>query len=138
MNKVNNHNIEREIKLNKLIDRLAQGGFTVHMNPFDPNTKHAIDRQTLKELIAGTLNEVNRHTLSAWINYLVALGILEHNPQSQISPHGHKMPTDDTRYFINADKLVRHTLSTFNKAPHILDPEQSLRINSSDKKTLDT
>jgi hypothetical protein len=104
---MNTHRIERERKLNAIIDRLARGGYTVHYawGEFESGP-HAIDRHTLKVLIMGAINETNRHTLSAWIDYLLSLKVISANPTSNISPHGHIMPTDDTKYFINRDKLV--------------------------------
>jgi hypothetical protein len=115
---MNNHNIEREIKLNKLIERLAQGGYKVHMS-YEESQKpveqqvHSIDRYTLRELICGTLNVSDQHTVNGWIAKLVGLGILNHNPTSDKTVHGYTKPSNETKYFINKSKLTPAHITKF-------------------------
>jgi len=69
-----------------------------------------IKRYRLKELISGTLNIVDQHTISGWINRLLADGIISRNPTSSKSAKKRiYMPTDETKYKINP----RHTLDKF-------------------------
>ena len=109
---MNNHNIEREVKLNAIIDRLNAGNYTIHTNPREPNERYRIDRQTHKLLIIEAIHEANRGTLSKWINVLIALKIIEPNPHTQFWNNSSIiMPHDSTLYYINSEKLDRHTLS---------------------------
>lgn len=102
--KMNNHGIEKEIKLSKLGDRLLNEGIICHHD----RKRLSVDRQTLKEFISGTLNISDAHTVNGWIDYLVNIKWFEHNPDSQKSLHGFIKPSNDTRYFINFDKIA-HT-----------------------------
>ncbi|MGD0644392.1 MAG: hypothetical protein ABSA75_05755 [Candidatus Bathyarchaeia archaeon] len=93
-----------------LIDRLNAGDYEVHVDPTNPNARHRIDRQTLKQLISSTLHITDRHCISQWIECLLSLKLIEPNPHTQLSAQKHvKMPTMNTLYFINFDKTIRHT-----------------------------
>jgi hypothetical protein len=111
---MNNHNIEREIKLNKLIDRLAQGGYRIVFNRDDPTQPKAIERQTLRELICGTLNISDQHTVNGWIDKLIGLGILTHNLTSDLTVRGYRKPTNESRYFINESKLTPAHITNYS------------------------
>ena len=79
-----------------------------------------INRQKLNEVIGGILL-CHRNTTSSWIHSLIGLGILEHNPRSQlITPKSEQyarawfeprpkqiiMPTLNTKYRVNVEKLT--------------------------------
>lgn len=126
---MNSHKIEHEVKLNAILDRLNAGNYTIHLNQFEPNERHRIDRQTLKFLITESLGVTNRHTLSAWINCLIALKIIEPNPHTQFWNNNNTiMPHDSTLYYINSEKLDRHTLS---KSALTHEHQTEIKVNSS-------
>lgn len=61
-----------------------------------------IKRYQLREMISGTLNITDRHTIGDWINRLLADGIISRNPTSSKSAKKRVyMPTDETKYKIN-------------------------------------
>lgn len=88
--------------------------------------KPHIDRQDLRKLIQGKLTCFDRRTIYTMIDLLLALGFIRHNPTSQLSAQKHvKMPSNDTRYFIEVVKctefLKTHehthtTLDSFNRS----------------------
>lgn len=70
--------------------------------------KPFIKRYQLKEVISGTLNITDRHTISGWINRLLANGIISRNPTSSKSAKKRiYMPTDETRYKINPPHTLK-------------------------------
>lgn len=101
---MNNHKIEHEVKLQIIIDKLTEGYFIVQFNPFDTTERPTINRKTLRELIAGALGISTQRIVNGWIDQLIGLRILEHNTTSE-AIHGHIKPTNDSRYFININKL---------------------------------
>jgi hypothetical protein len=116
---MNNHKIEHEVKLNAIIDRLASGGYEIQYPCGHPEERHTIQWHTLKILIIEAIQESNRHTLSKWRNELLALKIIEPNPTSQLSEKKRVfLPHDWSRYYINKDKLDRHTLSNSASSEH--------------------
>jgi len=109
----NNHNIERERKLDAIIDRLARGGYKVRESARqDPDQRHAVPRWQLKMLIIEAIGVSNRHSLSKWITELLTLHIIDPNEDTSYWNNTNIfMPHDSTYYFINSEKLARHTLS---------------------------
>lgn len=109
----NNHHIEKETKLNRLVDALARGGYTIHMSfeesqKPEAEQKHAVDRRTLKGIIMNTLNITDAHTVNGWVEYLISEGILSRNPTSD-----QPVVCNKTRYFINKNKFAHTHLSNY-------------------------
>jgi len=111
---MNNHQIEKEIKLSKLKDRLYYEGLQVYQNIQTPFP--VTNRQIIQEFICGTLDITDTHTVNSWINYLVSKGIFEHNPDSQTSRHGYIKPSNDTRYYIHFEKCAPTHIDDYGKA----------------------
>lgn len=108
---MNNHNIEKEIKLNKLKDRLWTEGIRVY---HDERTGRSIaNRQVIREFVSGSLNITDPAPIRSWIDYLVNLGIFEHNPDSQKTKKGFIRPSNDTRYFVHFEKCAPSLISNF-------------------------
>lgn len=111
---MNNHDIEKETKLNRLLDALARGGYRIHMSieesrKPESEQRHAIDRRTLKGIIMDTLNIRDAHTVNGWVEFLISKGFLSRNPTSD-----QPIVCNKTRYFLNFDKISAHThLSNF-------------------------
>jgi hypothetical protein len=124
---MNNHNIEREIKLNKLRNEIKHGERLQIINCKAYLLKEELpvtDRQNLREFLAGTLEITDPHTIQGWIDFLLSLGWFSHNPTSQLSSEKKlKRPTNDTRYFIHFDKIYTPT--------HITDYSQTSQISLS-------
>jgi hypothetical protein len=96
-------------------DRLTTEGIQVrHQKDYEGNTLFTVNRQTIREFVSGTLNITDAHTIRSWLDYLVNLGILEHNPDSQKTIHGYIKPSNDTRYFVHFEKCRK---PTFEKTP---------------------
>lgn len=122
---MNNHNIEKEIKLTKLKDNFCNGEpirYTIfRTKDYFGHEQIIIKRQTLKEMICGVLHISDAHTVNGWIDYLISLGILEHNPTSQQTKNGHTKPSNDTKYFLHYEKCetpkIDHThMATFKRS----------------------
>lgn len=115
---MNNHNIEKEVKLQKLKDNFYNGGpirFKVFKTrDHEGHLQWLITRYHLREMVSGVLNITDAHTINGWINLLITRDALEHNPTSDRSPNGHIIPTNDTRYIINYEKCTHPHLSSFN------------------------
>jgi len=109
---VNNHKIEHERKLDALIDRLAVGGYKVREAARqNSDQRHAVPRWQLKLLIIEAIGVSNRHSVSKWINELLVRHIIDPNPDTSYwNNTSIFMPHDSTYYFINKEKLTRHTL----------------------------
>jgi hypothetical protein len=131
---LNNHRIEKEIKLNKLKDRLVNGPYQYHHSHENPDI-HKIDRQQLRELIRGTLDINDNHTVNGWIDSLVDKGILEHNPTSQRTRNGYTKPSNDTRYIIHKEKCTHPLIPSFNSTSTVLN-EPSAKSNSGSNSSL--
>lgn len=86
---------------------------------YDFQGKTIIIRLDLRRLIGGKLTIVDRHTVSGWINYLLAKHFIQLNPTSETirvesNPY-HKgglypkttmlMPNNETRYIINIEEI---------------------------------
>jgi hypothetical protein len=137
---VNNHKLEHERKFNAIVDRLKMRGhfegqvYMTYQTPLTPDeTRHRIDRQSLKILIIQAIGDSNRHTLSKWINELLALKIIELNPDSQKWNNGSIiMPHDSTKYFLNFDNELfdRHTLPNY-RSGNDNDHQAANKVNSS-------
>lgn len=123
MKLLNNHKIEKEIKLQKLKDNFWKGEpikYTIfRTKDYFGHEQIIIKRQTLKEMICGVLHITDSHTVNGWIDYLISLGILEHNPDSQRTRNGYIKPSNDTKYFLHYEKCetqeIDHTHRQFPK-----------------------
>lgn len=111
---MNNHKIEHEVKLNLLSDRIHHEGIMCH-NDMRTGRK-TVDRQTLKEFISGTFHIHDPHTVNGWIDELVNLHWFDHNPDSQKTAHGHTKPSNDTRYYINFDKISHTHIDSYSQS----------------------
>jgi hypothetical protein len=124
---MNTHALEKEVKLNKLKNRLFNEGIRHYMIDKE-NT--VTNRQIIKEFISGTLNISDAHTVNGWLDYLVSLGIFEHNPDSQKTRSGHIKPSNDTRYYVHFEKCyvpkIDHT--------HIVNSNRSSSENQANNK----
>jgi hypothetical protein len=111
---MNNHNIEKEIKLAKLKDRLWTEGIRAdHVQTYEGQTRFTVNRQTIREFICGTLNITDPATVRSWIDFLVNLGIFEHNPDSQKTKSGLIRPSNDTRYYVHFEKCAPSLISNY-------------------------
>jgi hypothetical protein len=68
------------------------------------------NRRDLCEKISMALTEVtkksiDRRVILKYIDYLIANSFIRHNPTSDISIHGHIIPNNDTRYFLNSSLI---------------------------------
>jgi hypothetical protein len=64
-----------------------------------------IFRDKLRETIIRELDLLDHVTVLAWCNHLLSHGFIEQNPTSNITPHGHRLPSNDTRYFLNIERI---------------------------------
>jgi len=116
-------------KIRALLNALAE----IH----DVQGKIKIIRLDLRRLIGGKLTIVDRHTVSGWINYLLAKHFIQLNPTSETirvesNPYAKCgglypktkmiMPNNETRYVINIHQIkcflkehITHTPTNFTK-----------------------
>ena len=94
---MNNHAIEKEVKLRKILDNLNRGEpveYTIRrIKDYYGNEQVIIDKHQVQVVIAGILNITDHQTVNAWINILLAKGVLSHNPNS-----------NGKRYYLHYDK----------------------------------
>jgi hypothetical protein len=70
-------------------------------------TETKINRQKAIVIIQRVFHGAERHTVSSMINTLLALGVLENNPDSQLSAiQKIVMPTLNSRYFVHKKALM--------------------------------
>lgn len=105
-------NMKTEDKLAKII-RALRLELTIRDNAYNedkvPENEriYKINRQGLRWLIIGELNTSTRHTIYAFMELLLAKGLISPNPTSQLSANLKKiMPTNDTRYFLNKTEII--------------------------------
>lgn len=115
---MNNHNIEKEFKLQKLKDNFWNGEPIRYKiwrrRDYDGKELIVINRQNVKEVICGVLGITDTHTVNEWVNYLVAMGVLSHNPDSQQTRNGYTKPSNDTRYYLHYDKCAPTHIDSFS------------------------
>jgi len=73
-----------------------------------------ITRYSLRGIIIGAINVMDRHIISAWIRKLENLYYITQNPTSHLTKNKKKiMPTNDTLYYIEMEeienRLTTHT-----------------------------
>ena len=110
--------ITREAKINALkaeLYKILNEGPIEQIN-YDKNVakdedwKPRLNRQQIREMISKVLKISGRNTISGWITVLLAHDIIQPNPHSVLSAKRHKiMPTNDSLYYINDDKLRQGT-----------------------------
>ena len=112
---MNNHNIEKEVKLNLLKKGIIDGELACQWKPsYDGKSGRSItNRQAVQEYICGKLNIHDCHTVNGWVKLLVGLKILEHNPDSQKTKTGLIKPSNDTRYYIHFEKCTHPHISNY-------------------------
>jgi hypothetical protein len=121
---MNNHNIEREVKLEKLRKALEIEYLTVD----NPDHKPIyIKRFNLVKLIMRELKIIDRHCVSGWIKTIMVVGYISPNPTSEFTRNGKHVPSDDSRYFINT-KVTHHPQSIQSVRP---EQQNSNQDNSS-------
>lgn len=83
---MNNHAIDKEIKLKKIINNLNKGEpveYIIHrVKDYYGNELVVIEKHWVQVVIGGILNITDHQTVNAWINILLAKGVLSHNPDS--------------------------------------------------------
>lgn len=100
-----NHKTEKlRLILGKLKTCSAVRKYELKDTPFK-NERIFIYRDSLQEIIMKELNLLDHVTILAWCKYLLAHGFIEQNPTSNITPNGHRLPTNDTRYFICIEEI---------------------------------
>jgi hypothetical protein len=106
--------------------RLAKA-LQFYMNDETESSREIINRQRLRETIAGELGLIDRQQISTWINALLGSHLLAHNCTSQLSNQKHLiMPNDNTKYRLNGIAINDTVQTLAKKYDPSLSPQTQL------------
>lgn len=86
--------------------------------PFKPFTV----QKRLRQVILSALDYADRHAVYIMIDRLLGKGLIRNNPTSQLSAQKHRiMPSNDTRYFLDVEKITDFIKSSTTHTTTTLD-----------------
>jgi len=100
--------IWHEQRLDERLELLKYYGYDYKISEKDLikiNEKIRLPRYKLRELIGGTLNLTDKHTILGWIDWTTSNRFLIQNPTSNRTVNNYIKPSNETKYFYNIEKI---------------------------------